>query len=245
MIWDSNLSCQLRCRRNKQGAGPPKQDPKCRWFSRNTKENIAKIYQLLLDPWVSWVFSELTSLSNDIQVYPPETNIALENWTSQKETSIPTIIFRCYLSFREGIFPLMQCSSTPCSSSTPCRSKPCLHWSPHPKLQVSHEKEKNLLLSIESWLFNRHPYNGFFTGKYNPQYNPTNQGFSHCSGHLLSLPGRENEAQSKYLQFGNEVPIPHTQSAIPRSPIMKEIPKYSLLVKVARGVFLSGVLKQP
>ena len=37
-------------RRNKQGAGPPKQDPKCRWFSRTTKEKIAKIHPLLLDP---------------------------------------------------------------------------------------------------------------------------------------------------------------------------------------------------
>ena len=40
-------------------------------------------------------------------------------------------------------------------------------------------------------------------------------------------------------------PISHTRSAIPRSPIMKGIPAYSLLVKVARGVFQFGVLKQP
>ena len=33
----------------------------------------------------------------------PETNMAPENWRSQKETSIPTIIFRCHVSFREGI----------------------------------------------------------------------------------------------------------------------------------------------
>ena len=32
----------------------------------------------------------------------PETNIAAENRVSQKETSIPTIHFRGYVSFREG-----------------------------------------------------------------------------------------------------------------------------------------------
>ena len=36
-----------------------------------------------------------------------------------------------------------------------------------------------------------------------------------------------------------------TPQAIPRSPIMKGIPAYSMLVKVARGVFQFGVLKQP
>ena len=37
----------------------------------------------------------------------------------------------------------------------------------------------------------------------------------------------------------------NTPRAIPRSPTMKGIPAYSLLVKVARGVFQFGVLKQP
>ena len=36
-----------------------------------------------------------------------------------------------------------------------------------------------------------------------------------------------------------------TPQAMPCSPIMKGIPAYSLLVKVARGVFQFGVLKQP
>ena len=41
-------------------------------------------------------------------------------------------------------------------------------------------------------------------------------------------------------------PLEHTRSAIPRSPTMKGIPSFCLLVKVAfRGVFQFGVLKQP
>ena len=42
---------------------------------------------------------------------------------------------------------------------------------------------------------------------------------------------------STYIQENYNTPLEHTQSAIPGSPTMKGIPAYSLLVKVARGVF--------
>ena len=47
------------------------------------------------------------------------------------------------------------------------------------------------------------------------------------------------------FQESYNTPRYRTPQAIPRSPIMKGIPAYSLLVKVAfRGVFQFGVLKQ-
>ena len=42
---------------------------------------------------------------------------------------------------------------------------------------------------------------------------------------------------SIYIQENYNTPLKHTQSAIPCSPTMKGIPAYSLLVKVAWGVF--------
>ena len=39
-----------------------------------------------------------------LQCTLPETNIARENRPSQKETSLPTIHFQGYVSFREGIY---------------------------------------------------------------------------------------------------------------------------------------------
>ena len=47
--------------------------------------------------------------------------------------------------------------------------------------------KKTLLLSIESWLVNRDPYNGLlkslynWVGKFHPLYTLNNQGFFHCS----------------------------------------------------------------
>ena len=49
--------------------------------------------------YCSTTYSVLWSLK--VQITLPETNIAPENWPSQKETSLPTIS-RFYISFREG-----------------------------------------------------------------------------------------------------------------------------------------------
>ena len=55
---------------------------------------------------------------------------------------------------------------------------------PNRKQHVSHEKKKNILLSIESWLVYRDPYNGFWNNPYiynwvgfHPLYILTNQVF--------------------------------------------------------------------
>ena len=51
---------------------------------------------------------------------------------------------------------------------------------------MSHGPKNPDLLSIESWMVNDGIliivyYNPYLTGYYNPLYNPTNQGFFHCS----------------------------------------------------------------
>ena len=73
--------------------------------------------------------------------------------------------------------------------STPGASEQC--WKPSWfevfKVDPKWATKKTLLLSIESWLVNRDPYNGLLKSLYNwvgfhPIYNPTNQGpFFRCS----------------------------------------------------------------
>ena len=74
---------------------------------------------------------------------------------------------------------------------------------------------------------------GYISDVYmSPKLPPTSQGSQILRHHLWYSKVVSTHPQS-------------TPQAIPRSPIMKEIPLGSLLVKVARGVFQFGVLKQP